>query len=355
MELEPHQFTWLLVLISSCTSQPQSTPSEKTILIKNADVGEPGPVNTSLALLKAVSMRPTDPGQVIHGVSGAGVQSDSVSNIQAQPGTHHEGGSAVTLPEMMPELQVPLRIDLASVPKNDIPESPMTLNLKSDHPTPLKFTPQPVMGNASESYTAQTSAPKFPASPAAPTKTTAVGGEAAAWSAGGAGGELPVRLAGPDATPPAGRSRHRPEPGLAPSEDKPSSRRTGVPDLEMIENPSKPRKGVPSAPAPEVAVRPQSAAPPPPGPDVSEEPAAVAASPPHQLASYAGPEELAGETVPLTSADLSKARVSTLVGVGFIVCFVLVMGWLVFRKASDRWQHRHYRKMDFLVDGMYNL
>ena len=66
----------------------------------------------------------------------------------------------------------------------------------------------------------------------------------AAPPAAGAG-QLPVPLGGTSET---GRSRHRPEPGLAPSERKPSSRRTGVPPLEMLESRSKPRKGAPAPP-----------------------------------------------------------------------------------------------------------
>jgi len=41
--------------------------------------------------------------------------------------------------------------------------------------------------------------------------------------------------------------------------------------------------------------------------------------------------------------------------VSFCAAFLVVVGFLVGRRICDTWHHRHYRKMDFLVDGMYNL
>lgn len=38
----------------------------------------------------------------------------------------------------------------------------------------------------------------------------------------------------------------------------------------------------------------------------------------------------------------------------FLVPMVLGVGIIVLRRVRDYWSTRHYRRMDFLVDGMYN-
>lgn len=34
--------------------------------------------------------------------------------------------------------------------------------------------------------------------------------------------------------------------------------------------------------------------------------------------------------------------------------FLIVMGTFLYKKSRDFWDRRHYRRMDFLIDGMYN-
>lgn len=38
----------------------------------------------------------------------------------------------------------------------------------------------------------------------------------------------------------------------------------------------------------------------------------------------------------------------------FTVPMLLGLATVVFRRFRDYWQTRHYRRMDFLVDGLYN-
>ncbi|KAF0300948.1 hypothetical protein FJT64_026662 [Amphibalanus amphitrite] len=97
----------------------------------------------------------------------------------------------------------------------------------------------------------------------------------------------------------------------------------------MLENPSKPRKGVPK---------------PPPGWDGSAAGGDGAA----------GAEPLSEEGAAALT-NLAKARAAVIVGSVFGVLSLLVLAWYGVRRVTDSWQHRHYRKMDFLVDGMYNM
>ena len=188
-----------------------------------------------------------------------------------------------------------------------------------------------------------------------------------------------------------GHSRHRPEPGLAPSETKLSSRRNGVPQLEMLENLSKPRKGVqapPDLPEPaptaagkkqssrrtgvpdlemlESPSKPRKGAPPPPPPlDGSTEGGAAGSDVQTSSdAAHTDPPELPTAEPTLdpvrareqaTMENLAKARAAVIVGGMFGVLSVLLLGWYGVRRVTDSWHHRHYRKMDFLVDGMYNM
>ena len=185
--------------------------------------------------------------------------------------------------------------------------------------------------------------------------------------------ELSIHL---DSAPFVGHSRHRPAPGLPPAEKKLSSRRNGVPQLEMLGSRSKPRKGVPQPPEPLVAA-PAAA-----GkkqntrrtgvPDLEmlknpSKPRKGVSPPPSTLSgadgtlSAAGPElGPAGNPTPAlglarqeaAAANLAKARASAIVGVTFGLLSLLVLAWYGVRRAADRWHHRHYRKLDFLVDGM---
>lgn len=39
-----------------------------------------------------------------------------------------------------------------------------------------------------------------------------------------------------------------------------------------------------------------------------------------------------------------------------ILALPLVAGiiFIIYKRSSEFWEHRHYRRMDFLIDGMYN-
>lgn len=163
---------------------------------------------------------------------------------------------------------------------------------------------------------------------------------------GGMGQPLPPTTAVP-------LSRHRPAPGLAPSEkkpsrgrpgvdplemlEKPSKARTGVQDLEMLENPSKPRKGV----------------------SVPQDSALTAEEPKSHTSeakeSTTGSPSGVGEAATDTPDVRGDTPTSTVVGVLIIIVICLVIGFFAFRRLRESWYRRHYRKMDFLVDGMYNL
>ena len=62
---------------------------------------------------------------------------------------------------------------------------------------------------------------------------------------------------------------------------------------------------------------------------------------------------MAGQRAALT--NLAKARAAVIVGVTFGAVSLLLLAWYGVRRVTDSWQHRHYRKVDFLVDGMYNM
>ena len=173
-------------------------------------------------------------------------------------------------------------------------------------------------------------------------------------------------------------SRHRADPGLAPSETKPSRARTGVLDPEMLDNPSKPRKGAP--PPDELAVTPSAAfsggLSVTEGTPITESVTASQATVSSGGSGFFGenalpgpsltekPTDQAAETTPNPKpAEASDAagggsgvpRGSTVAGVVVLVLLFAVIDFFVFRKVREHWYRRHYRKMDFLVDGMYNL
>ncbi|XP_037087921.1 uncharacterized protein LOC119108456 [Pollicipes pollicipes] len=125
----------------------------------------------------------------------------------------------------------------------------------------------------------------------------------------------------------------------------------------MMENPSKPRKGAPEPAAP-------------PRPPVSPvsgllsvtegtpvtrgffgagDPPAAGAISATEAAKDASTEQ------PTVAEARAGAPTSTVVGVVCLVTFFAFVGFFVFRKVREGWYRRHYRKMDFLVDGMYNL
>ena len=33
---------------------------------------------------------------------------------------------------------------------------------------------------------------------------------------------------------------------------------------------------------------------------------------------------------------------------------VIILAIIIYKKGSEFWERRHYRRMDFLIDGMYN-
>lgn len=132
--------------------------------------------------------------------------------------------------------------------------------------------------------------------------------------------------------------RQRPEPGLAPGDLKPSSRRNGVLDIETLDSHSKPRKGVSytitSPAAPSSNSTPGSS----PLPNERHwEYIAVSASVVHGT--------------PLTTTKIVLLLLLAVALLALAVC----IGVSVYRRVVHLWNHRHYRKMDFLVDGMYNL
>jgi hypothetical protein len=42
------------------------------------------------------------------------------------------------------------------------------------------------------------------------------------------------------------------------------------------------------------------------------------------------------------------------VGIIFAIPLIIILGALVYKKGADLWERRHYRRMDFLIDGIYN-
>lgn len=42
------------------------------------------------------------------------------------------------------------------------------------------------------------------------------------------------------------------------------------------------------------------------------------------------------------------------VGIIFVIPLIVILGALVYKKGVDLWERRHYRPMDFLIDGIYN-
>lgn len=50
----------------------------------------------------------------------------------------------------------------------------------------------------------------------------------------------------------------------------------------------------------------------------------------------------------------SATYVIPIVGVILSVPLVAIVTSIVYKRGSEWWQHRHYRRMDFLIEGMYN-
>lgn len=50
----------------------------------------------------------------------------------------------------------------------------------------------------------------------------------------------------------------------------------------------------------------------------------------------------------------SAAYVIPIVGVILSVPLVAIIMSILYKRGSEWWQHRHYRRMDFLIEGMYN-
>lgn len=50
----------------------------------------------------------------------------------------------------------------------------------------------------------------------------------------------------------------------------------------------------------------------------------------------------------------SATYVIPIVGVILSVPLVAIVTSIIYKRGSEWWQHRHYRRMDFLIEGMYN-
>jgi len=81
----------------------------------------------------------------------------------------------------------------------------------------------------------------------------------------------------------------------------------------------------------------------------SETPSVVSPHPKHHHkpnVTADGPEEPA----PVQREDY----VIPVVGIIFVIPLIGILGALVYKKGVDLWERRHYRPMDFLIDGIYN-
>lgn len=60
------------------------------------------------------------------------------------------------------------------------------------------------------------------------------------------------------------------------------------------------------------------------------------------------------ETIIVNSHKSSSNFVVPIVAVILSVPFVAIIISILYKKGTEWWQHRHYSRMDFLIDGMYN-
>jgi len=60
------------------------------------------------------------------------------------------------------------------------------------------------------------------------------------------------------------------------------------------------------------------------------------------------------DSVPDRMQNKGEKYIFPLVVLIFLVPMILGVGIIILRRVRDYWQTRHYRRMDFLVDGMYN-